>query len=157
MGLFGIPSKKEREIQKLQILNCRRIFTESMNIMMATDNIDTLLSRRQVLRSALYEAGKIAGENSKCLNGVSPKEALETFDRDFHLLADPCIERYMKKQTERIAKLSRDRVKKAQGLKLIVSNYENEMPADSINYWYHLIDKLVRKIEILERSGKIES
>lgn len=156
MGLFGIPSKKERELQKIQIDNCRRIFTDSMKIMVATDNIDTLLSRRQVLRSAIYEAGKIAGENTKCLNGVSPKEALDTFDRDFHLLLDPCIERYMRKQTERIAKMSRDRVKKAKGLKLVVSNYEKEMPEDSIRYWNHLIDKLVHKIEMLESSDKIE-
>ena len=157
MGLFGIPSKKERELQKLQIDNCRRIFTESMNIMMSTDNIDTLLSRRQVLRSALYEAGKVAGENTKCLNGVSPKDALNTFDRDFHMLLDPCIERYMRKQTERIAKLSRDRVKKAQGLKLIVSNYENEIPTESIKYWNHLIDKLIYKIEKLENFRDLEA
>jgi hypothetical protein len=150
MGLFGIPSKKEREMQKIQIDNCRRIFTDSMKIMTETDNIDTFMSRRQVLREALYEAGRVAGENSKCLNGVTPKEALETFDRDIRMILDPCIARYMRKQTIRISNLSKDRAKKAQGIKLVISTYEEDLPDESIKYWNRLVDKLVAKIQKLE-------
>lgn len=150
MGLFGIPSRKEKEIAKQQIDNCRRIFTESMKIMMSTDNIDTFMSRRKVLRNALYEAGRIAGENSKCLNGVTPKEALETFDRDIKTILDPCIERYMRKQAIRISNLSKDRAKKAYGIKLVISTYEEDLPDESIQYWNRLVDKLVAKIQKLE-------
>lgn len=150
MGLFGIPSKKEREFQKIQIENCRRIFTDSMKIMMSTDNIETFMSRREVLRESLYEAGRIAGETTKCLNGVSPKDALLTFDRDLPLILEPCIERYMRKQTIRIANLSRGRLSKAKGLKLVLDNYTDDIPAESVEYWSRLIDKLIAKIQKLD-------
>jgi hypothetical protein len=150
MALLGIPSKKEREFEKQQIENCKRIFTDSMKIMMHTDNIDTFMSRKKVLRDALYEAGRVAGENKKCINGISPKMALEIFDRDLSLILDPCIERYMRKQTIRISNLSRDRVKKANGIRLIISTYEEDLPKESMDYWNRLVDKLVEKIQALE-------
>lgn len=156
MGLFGIPSKKEKEFAKQQIDNCRRIFTDSMKIMMSTDNIDTFMSRRKVLRDALYEAGRVAGENKKCINGVSPKTALEIFDRDLSLILDPCIERYMRKQTVRILNLSRDRVKKANGIRSVIEAYEEELPKESVNYWNHLVDKLIAKIQATESKGSTE-
>lgn len=155
MGFLGIPSKKERQFREQQINNCRRIWTESMNIMMATENIDTFMSRYQVARNALYEAGNIAGENSKCLNGVTPKDALDILDRDLPQVLNPCIERYMRKQTQKISGLSRGRLAKAQGLYLLVDTYD-EMPKECADHWRHLIGKLVEKIERLERVEKIE-
>lgn len=156
MGLFGIPTKKERLLKEQQINNCRRIFTESINIMMSTEKIDTFMSRRNVLRDALYEAGKIAGENNKCMNGVSPKEALEIFDRDLPMILNPCIERFMRNETIRISKLSRGRIAKAKGLYLVAEEYQNEMPKECFDHWNWLIGKLVKRIENLERNDKLE-
>ena len=102
MGLFGIPSKKEREFKKQQIENCQRIFTDSMKIMMSTDNIDTFMSRYKTATEILYEAGRIAGENSKCMSGnVTPKEALDVLQRDLPMVLNPCIDRYMSVEISR--------------------------------------------------------
>ena len=155
MGFLGIPSKKERQFREQQINNCLRIWTESMKIMMSTESVDTFMSRYQVARNALYEAGNIAGENSKCLKGVSPKEALDILDRDLPQVLIPCIERYMRKQTLKISGLSRGRLAKAQGLYLLVDSYD-EMPKECADHWNRLIDKLVKKIERLENMEKIE-
>ena len=151
MGLFGIPSKKERELKKQQIINCQRIFAESLKIMMSTADIDTFISRYNVARESIYEAGRIAGENSKCMaDGITPREALETLDRDLPMVLNPCIERYMRKQTIRISGLSKGRISKAKGLHLIADEYENEMPKECFDYFHHLINKLVNKIEKLD-------
>ena len=156
MGLFGTPSKKEREFQAQQVNNCRRIFTESMNIMMSTDNIETFMSRYQTAREAIYEAGRVAGEYSKCMNGVTPKEALTVLDGDLPQVLTPCIDRYMRKQTIRISGLSRGRISKAKGIYLLIDEYENEMPAECIEHWKWLVGKLITKIDRLENMDKIE-
>ena len=156
MGLFGIPTRKEREFRAQQINNCRRIFTESMKIMMSTDNIETFMSRYRTAREAIYEAGRVAGERSKCMNGVSPKEALTILDRDLPQVLTPCIDRFMQKQTIRISNLSRGKISKAKGLYLLISEYEDEMPSECIEHWKWLVDKLITKIERLENMNKTE-
>lgn len=154
MGLFGIPSKKEREFQKQQIKNCQRVFADSMKIMMSTDSIDTFMSRYKTATEALYEAGRIAGENSKCMaDGVTPTEALAVLQRDLPTILNPCIDRYMRKQTIRISNLTKARVQKAKGIELVISEYEDEMPVECIEHWRWRVSKLVSKIEKLEKNN----
>lgn len=157
MGIFGIPSKKERELQKIQIKNCERILSESMKIMMTTEKIETFVSRYHVAREAVLEAGRVAGENKPCLGGITPKEFLSTLDNDLLSVFGPFIDRYIRIQTVKISNLTKNRIQKAQGLFLVCSSYENELPKHCIDYWNDSISKLVKKIEKWERSADFPS
>ena len=68
------------------------------------------------------------------------------------MVLNPCIDRYMRKQTIRISNLSKARAQKARGIELIISEYEDEMPVECIEHWRWCVNKLVSKIEKLEKN-----
>lgn len=156
MGFFDLlrRGKKLTKFQEEQIINCRRIFSESMEIMYKTADIDTFLSRYGVAEEAIYEAGRVAGENYPCLNGITPKEALDTLHNDMSSVLIPCIDRYMDKQTVRICNLVRGQVSKAKALEVIAENYQEKIPKNCMDHWKWRIFKLVQKLERLEESEK---
>lgn len=150
--LFG-KKKKLAEMQKAQIMNCQRILRDSLQIMSSTDNIDTFMSRYNTARVAVVEAAKIAGADTPCLAGISPMETLRTLDFDLPRMLNPCIDRYMRKQTVRISGLSSKRLEKAKGIHLIIDEYEKEMPPESITYWREAVEHLMYRIQKLENSA----
>ena len=149
-----LGSTKQSKFKQEQILNCRRIFTDSMKIMMETADIDTFFSRYDVAAEAINEAGRVAGENTPCLNGITPKEALHTLRNDLPSILTPCIDRYMDKQTIRICNLVRGRVSKAQALEVIAENYEDRVPPECMEHWKWRIGKLVSKLKKLDEIEK---
>ena len=151
MGLFGIPSKKERKIKAQQIKNCNRILTDSLKIMMSTENIDTFLSRLNDAKGAILMAWSIAGENTKCMIQEStPKECMDSLERDSAEALNACIDRYMRKKTIKISELTKGRLQKAKGLELVVEEYAASMPPECIEHWKWSVKKLISKIEKLE-------
>ena len=128
-----------------------------MKIIMNTDNIETFLSRFDVAQESIYEAGRIAGEDRPCLNGITPKEALETLQKDMSSLLIPCIDRYMNKQTIKICDLVRNRVSKAKALVVVAETYQDRIPEDAFEHWIWRINKLVQRIERLEVIEKQEA
>lgn len=123
---------------------------------MNTKNIETFLSRFNVMQEIIYEAGRIAGENEPCLNGITPKDALETIQRDMSDLLIPCIDRYMNEQTIKICGLSRGRISKAKALVIVAETYQNQIPKDCFDHWIYRIDKLIQKLEKTELLEKEE-
>ena len=156
MGLFSLFTMrgKMRKFEEEQILNCRRIFSESMDVMASTADIDTFFSRYSVAANAIEEAGRIAGELSPCLNGVTPKEALETLHRDISRILIPCIDRYMDKKTLHLCSLSRGRVSKARAIEVVAETYQEKLPSDCFEHWKWRIQKLVKRMEQLEWEEK---
>lgn len=154
MGLLGFFGKKKLTPEQIQqIRRQEKILADSLRIIQSTDNLETFFARYKTAEDTIKLIAIIAGDNTKCIakGQATPAECIESLYKEKEVQLNNCLARYIKKETVHIMGLSRGRLNKANGIKAIIEEFESDMPKNSYDLGIELADKMIKKIEKLEK------
>lgn len=152
LGLIGFLTgqKKLSPSEKAFVVKQEKELAKALQVMNTTDDLQKFFKNYRAAESAVGQIMQVAGENTKCIAGESPKDCMESLHRDYVRPLRSCIDLYIKKETVRIMGLSRGRIKAVDGVAEIVGEYSPNMPTDCAEYAKVLIDEMKKKIARLE-------
>lgn len=152
MGLisFLTGQKKLSSNEKAFVVKQEKELAKAIKAINTTDDLQKFFKNYRAAEDAIGQIMQVAGENTKCIAGNSPKDCMESLRRDFVKPLRSCIDLYIKKETVRVMGLSRNRIKAAEGVAAIVSEYSRDMPPDCAEYAQVLVDDMKKKIAQLE-------
>lgn len=152
VGIFDLLSKKKKlsPSEKAFVAKQEKELAKALQAINTTDDLQKFFKNYRAAESTIRQIMQVAGENTKCIAGESPKDCMESLHRDYAGPLRSCIDLYVKKETVRVMELSRGRTKAADGVAAIVEEYSADMPSDCAKYAKALIDDMKKKIEQLE-------
>lgn len=154
MALFDFLSEKKLSQSQLQQIHRQeKILSDSLKIIMSTENLSTFFVRYKDAKDSINMIGMIAGTNVKCIakGEASALECLESLEKEFPAQLNNCLSRYVRKETIHILGLSRGRMNKAKGVLAIIEEFATDMPAECFEHGKYLANKLIEKVEALEK------
>lgn len=152
MGLIGFLTgqKKLSPSEKAFVVKQEKELAKTLEVMNTTDDLQKFFKSYRAAENAIDQIIQVAGENTKCIAGETPKDCMESLHRDYARPLRSCIDLYIRKETVRIMGLSRSRMKAVEGVAAIVGEYSRDMPPDCVEYAHVLIEDMKKKIAQLE-------
>lgn len=136
--------------EKAFVVKREKELAAALQVMNTTDDLQKFFKNYRAAENAVNQITQVAGENTKCIAGETPKDCMESLHKDYARPLHSCIDLYIRKETVRIMGLSRNRMKAAEGVAAIVSEYSRDMPPDCAEYAQALVDDMKKKIAQLE-------
>ena len=136
--------------EKAFVVKREKELAAALQVMNTTDDLQKFFKNYRAAENAVNQIIQVAGENTKCIAGETPKDCMESLHKDYARPLRSCIDLYIRKETVRIMGLSRSRMKAAEGVAAIVSEYSRDMPPDCAEYAQALVDDMKKKIAQLE-------
>lgn len=122
-----------------------KIFDESIKIFMETENPETFFGR---YKDAEHAAAAMAEMTDKpSVHGEPPQAAVEMLSRQKTEVTNLFLDKYAKAIRMKAFELTRGRKQKIESFKLLTSEYEPDMTAESIAYRDKLYREMLEKIE----------
>lgn len=148
MLFFTYKSPKKINIDLQQFNRQLQIFDESVNLFMGTSSPETFFGR--------YRDAEMAAEimaamtDAPIVHDEPPQEAVAMLEREKTIATNAFLDRFAKEIRTKAFQLTRGRKAKIESFKLITSEYEDQMPPDSIEYRDTLYNEMLSKISELE-------
>ena len=145
------PKKRLTDAELKFVDKERKHLTKTLTEIQKTDDIRDFFTKYKEAYTVLERIASVVGKNTPCIAGETPAACTQSLDEYKDRETYNFLTRYFKAQTVHIFGLSRGRMQKAKGVKVIVEQFADDMSPDNIAYATKLADELIKKVEDAEK------
>ena len=137
--------KIKKALADPQVQRQIRIFDDSLKLIMESKEPATFFGRYSDAYNAAEAIRRIT--DAPCVHGGTASEVIEALNNDKVSVTNAFLDRYSEAIRLKAFSLTRGRKQKVESFKLITSEYENQMPQESIVYRDELYASMLAKLE----------